>query len=276
MRLAPDGLAGRFALLLAAALVAANLAALVLLGVDRDRELRLAPRGADLERVAALAVALGAVPPEGRQATARALSSPPLRLSVDAAPALPAMGGDAAGVEAALGAMLGEALGAAAPEEVRAALVARDGGPHDGRAGLAVSVPLPEGGWLNALRPPPRIRGSGPRLGGPILLALGLGLAAVLGASLLMVRRITRPLTALAEAADRAGRGDRDAHAPVEGATGLRRAAEAFNAMQEAIGAFEAERARVVAALGHDLRTPITSLRIRAGDARRRGHSASP
>ena len=269
MRLVPDGLAGRFATLLAAALVAANLAALVLLGLDRDRELREVRRGADLERIAALAVALGAVPPEGRAAVARALSSPALRLSVDPQPAVPEAGAGH-GVVAALGAMLGEALDEAAPGEIRAAATMRRG-PDRGPApdpgpgpGLAVSVPLPQGGWLNALRPPGRDHRAGLRPGGPILLALGLGLVAVLGASLLMVRRITRPLTALARAADRAGRGDRDARAPVEGAAELRGASEAFNAMQAAIGAFEAERARVVAALGHDLRTPITSLRIRA------------
>ena len=100
------------------------------------------------------------------------------------------------------------------------------------------------------------------RPGGPILLGLGLELVAVFGASLVMVRRITRPLTAPPRAADRAGRGDGDARASVGGAAELRRVAEAFNAMQAAIGAFAAERARVVAALGHDLRRPITSLRI--------------
>ncbi len=44
----------------------------------------------------------------------------------------------------------------------------------------------------------------------------------------------------------------------------MRAAAAAFNDMQARIARFEAERLRTLAAVGHDLRTPITSLRIRA------------
>ncbi len=51
---------------------------------------------------------------------------------------------------------------------------------------------------------------------------------------------------------------------PEEGPRELRAAASAFNDMQARIARFDAERMRTLAALGHDLRTPLTSLRIRA------------
>ncbi|WP_420391264.1 HAMP domain-containing protein [Acuticoccus sp.] len=75
---------------------------------------------------------------------------------------------------------------------------------------------------------------------------------------------MTRPIRALADAAERAGYGDRRATVRVGGPGEVRRPAEAFNAMQSCIPRFDAERARTVAAVGHDLRTPIMSLRIRA------------
>jgi signal transduction histidine kinase len=68
----------------------------------------------------------------------------------------------------------------------------------------------------------------------------------------------------LAEAAAAAGQGDRTIRLPEEGPRELRTAAAAFNDMQARIARFDAERMRTLAAVGHDLRTPITSLRIRA------------
>jgi signal transduction histidine kinase len=96
------------------------------------------------------------------------------------------------------------------------------------------------------------------------LLVLALSLVAVLGVGLLFARRLARPLEQLAEAAAAAGRGDRTIRLPEEGPRELRTAAAAFNNMQGRIARFDAERRRTLAAVGHDLRTPITSLRIRA------------
>ncbi len=59
-------------------------------------------------------------------------------------------------------------------------------------------------------------------------------------------------------------RGDRDARVPEDGPREMRAAAAAFNDMQARIARFDAERMRTLAAVGHDLRTPLTSLRIRA------------
>ena len=77
-------------------------------------------------------------------------------------------------------------------------------------------------------------------------------------------RRATRPLRALAGPRRRVRpRGGADA-APRAGPDEVRRLTTAFNRMQERLTRFVADRTRMLAAIGHDLRTPITSLRLRA------------
>jgi signal transduction histidine kinase len=81
---------------------------------------------------------------------------------------------------------------------------------------------------------------------------------------LLGVHFMTRPLTILANAADKLGE---DIHQPPLPETGPReivRAAKAFNRMQARIRAFIDERGRMLAAVSHDLKTPITRMRLRA------------
>lgn len=130
------------------------------------------------------------------------------------------------------------------------------------RHAILASIPFDDGTWLNAVLPLPDGR---PRMESrAVLLALALSLITVLAVGITFTRRLTRPIRSLADAAERAGFGDRGAVAAVAGPAEVRRAAEAFNAMQKRIADFDAERARTIAAVGHDLRTPITSLRIRA------------
>ncbi len=89
-------------------------------------------------------------------------------------------------------------------------------------------------------------------------------LAAVIAVSLVAVRLVTRPLQHLAEAADAFG-SDLDSPPLAEtGPTETRRAAEAFNRMQERLRRLIAERGRALAAVSHDLRTPLTRMRLRA------------
>lgn len=74
---------------------------------------------------------------------------------------------------------------------------------------------------------------------------------------------VARPLAAFAKAADRLGR---DVTAPPlakAGAREVRNAVAAFNAMQERIRRFVEDRTRMIAAISHDLRSPITRLRLR-------------
>ncbi len=79
----------------------------------------------------------------------------------------------------------------------------------------------------------------------------------------LVSRRFTRPLRELASAAERFGRGQAKQYVPERGGKEIRQSIAAFNRMQERIDRFVAERSRIVAALAHDLRTPITALRLR-------------
>ncbi len=91
---------------------------------------------------------------------------------------------------------------------------------------------------------------------GAALLALSL-----LGAWLI-ASSISRPLRALRRAAGRLGRGQ--AHEPVaeEGAVELRDLASAFNRMASDLASMERERAMVLAGISHDLRTPLSRLRL--------------
>jgi signal transduction histidine kinase len=78
-----------------------------------------------------------------------------------------------------------------------------------------------------------------------------------------MARTVTRPLADLASAAEGVGRG---ARAPLKesGARELREATRAFNTMQERLHRYLDSRTRVLSAMSHDLRTPLTRLKLRA------------
>jgi len=78
-----------------------------------------------------------------------------------------------------------------------------------------------------------------------------------------MARTITRPLTRLASAADAFGRGERVAPLDETGARELREATHAFNTMQERLHRYLDSRTHVLAAMSHDLRTPLTRLKLR-------------
>lgn len=133
---------------------------------------------------------------------------------------------------------------------------------------IAISVALRQDGapqaWLNVTAGTGVSRGDNPVEERVFFLVLALSLAAVLGVGVIFVRYLTRPLARLATAARAAGRGDRSVRVAESGAREMREVAAAFNGMQAQIAQFDAERMRTLAAVGHDLRTPITSLRIRA------------
>ncbi|WP_457445312.1 ATP-binding protein [Roseateles sp. P5_E4] len=91
---------------------------------------------------------------------------------------------------------------------------------------------------------------------------LALGLAVLL--TLIAVRAITRPLAGLSQAAARVGRRVAPKPLRVSGTQEVRQAIEAFNDMQERIRRYIGDRERLFASISHDLRTPITRLRLRS------------
>lgn len=95
---------------------------------------------------------------------------------------------------------------------------------------------------------------------------LALALSALILAPLVwwMARRLTRPIRVFAEAAERLG-ADPDAEPLIPGGPAeVRTAIHAFNDMQAAIRAHMRQRTQTIAAIAHDLRTPLTRLRFRA------------
>jgi signal transduction histidine kinase len=95
----------------------------------------------------------------------------------------------------------------------------------------------------------------------PYLLLGQLALVAL--ACWLAVSLAIKPLRTLAEAADALGPDLRPVSMPEQGPSEVVRAARAFNAMQKRIAAYIDERLRILAAISHDLQTPITRMRLR-------------
>lgn len=102
-----------------------------------------------------------------------------------------------------------------------------------------------------------------PALSNDLIVQLLITLVIVMSVVMIAVRQATLPLKNLARAADTLGR-DLDAPPlPESGPTETRRAAQAFNHMQARIRRLVDERGRALAAVSHDLRTPLTRLRLR-------------
>jgi signal transduction histidine kinase len=80
---------------------------------------------------------------------------------------------------------------------------------------------------------------------------------------LIAVRWVTRPLSQMAQAAEELGANIERPPMPETGPTEVARAAHAFNRMQTRLVAFVKERAQALAAISHDLKTPITRMRLR-------------
>ena len=80
----------------------------------------------------------------------------------------------------------------------------------------------------------------------------------------LAVRVAIRPLTRLSQAVDTLDPNTHAVHLDEKGPTEVAHAAMAFNAMQARIAAYLKERMQLLAAISHDLQTPITRMKLRA------------
>ena len=104
-------------------------------------------------------------------------------------------------------------------------------------------VPMPVSGW--------------------VVWALLLQLAVLALCAWQAVRLVTRPLADLATAADQLGPDLRGTTLLEDGPAEVARASRAFNAMQRRIAGYMDERVEILAAISHDLQTPITRMRLR-------------
>jgi len=126
---------------------------------------------------------------------------------------------------------------------------------------LLVSLRLQDGSWLNFAAP---VQSPEPFWSLRFVLSMVVMLAAVAIFSALIVRHLTRPLATFAHAAERLGVDVKAPPLPETGPAEVRQAAHAFNEMQGRLRRFLEDRTQMVAAISHDLGTPITRLRLRA------------
>lgn len=254
MRWLPRTLFGRMLLLMSAGLVLAQAAGAVIFLVEQQRSLGHTLSHEVAQRITALYRTLDRLPATEQAAVAASLSTPRLVLAIeDAAPP-----GAGAGGEAARGSdfadHLREALGETRP--MRFVQV-----PRVGRFAFDVRLQLASGRWLG-------VQGRAPQEVFPwpwhLLVNLALMLLAVGALVAVAARGVTRPLVDLAAAARRLATDLRQPPLPERGPTEIREAAHAFNAMQSRIRAGIEERERFLAAVSHDLKTPVTRLRLRS------------
>ncbi|MBP6563439.1 MAG: HAMP domain-containing histidine kinase, partial [Neisseriaceae bacterium] len=123
-----------------------------------------------------------------------------------------------------------------------------------------VQVPLKDGQWLVVQSNIPKASGWLPYRA---LANLGLVLLTVLLLSYFAVRSLTRPLQRLSKAADALGRNLNQPPIPETGPAEVRQVAHAFNLMQERLQSYLQDRTQVFSAMSHDLKTPITRMRLR-------------
>ena len=288
MRLLPRSLFSRLVLVLLGGLVVAQLVSFAIHMHERGELLSQASGMQSAQRIADIVQLLETLSPDERRQIVPVLSAPPIIISLDR-PVLAAHDQDSeASTRAALfGAMLRRLLGDGRPVEVRVteapdvpfkpAMKRGLKGPgmhgdwtppwaamHDAsQPGLSfvAQVRLRDGALATFDSRLPRETVTWPYR---LLVSIAVLLIAVVAVSLVAVRWATRPLNALADAAGELGKNINRPPLPEKGPEEVRRAAQAFNTMQARLIGHIRERTALLAAMSHDLKTPITRLRLRS------------
>lgn len=281
MRLAPKNLAGQLTLLLLIALAVAQGVAVAFFALERIEAVRHAQRDNAILRTITVARLLADTPPALHDAVVAAATTGLTRFLLSREPLVGEIetGGRAVAIARDLSAALG-----GGPERVRVAPLwtrhldkdrGRDGKNHghEGNHGhddgpdhgepdwFTASVALPDGTWLNvAVAPPP----GAPPWGWTFLMTFLLSAVGIAIVAVLTGRRIAKPMRGLAAAAGRFGRGEAVDDLPEAGPVETRETVRAFNRMRRRLDRYVRDRTAMLAAISHDLRTPITSLRLHA------------
>ena len=269
-RLVPDGIAARLALTVVLVLLLTQAISALVYLTDRGQGRPMHSRVELFDRVVAVVQLVEATAPADRPRVVHALDDPVL--GVEWLRTGPPFKANRAGQPLEqFRYHLGEALGGQ-PREILAEmrndpLLGPPAGPlaggdpmHRVRT-LRLAVSLGDGSWLvfSATNAP-----DGTFRLARFALWMALIAVVVTVVSLLTARRLTAPLAAFATAAERLGVDGAVAPLPETGPLELRVATRAVNRMQERVLRFVEDRTRMVAAIGHDLRTPLTRLRLRA------------
>lgn len=283
-RLLPQSLFGRLVLVMFGGLLIAQLLSAYLNFAERDRMLFRATGMQSGQRIAEVVKLLDALGTPDRQRIVAVLSVPPQVVSLAKAPieadkvitsgahlgvfstVLRAALGDDREIRVAMREASATWRPGFIPENHEAML---DHQPPRmairslmmGGVFFLTQVRLADGSWVAFDTHIPQESAALP---GRLLLTLAVLLVVVLGSAVLAVRWLTRPLHLLASAADELGRDINRPPLPESGPVEVRRAAHAFNAMQARLVRFVADRTRILTAMSHDLKTPITRMRLRA------------
>ncbi|WP_323003985.1 ATP-binding protein [Denitromonas sp.] len=251
MSLLPRSLFGRLVLLICGGLVLTQLLGAAIHLSERQHTLKRIVGQELAQRVAAVHRAIDHGPAGERTSLVEDLSTPRQHLSiVEAAPESAHAGGDASTFVTAIEALLGP--------QVQTRVVSL---PRIGGFSFDIYLALRSGDWL-------RIEGGAPSeiFAWPthLFLNLALMLAAVIVLIWFVARMTVQPLTRLASAAKGLGDDLRQPPLAEDGPCEVQDAARAFNAMQHRIRSNIEERERFLAAVSHDLRTPVTRMRLRS------------
>lgn len=258
----PPTLAGRTLLVLLVALGAFHVLSVGLHHRVLDRAVLRTRDTALAEQIVAIRQAVAGQPPERREAEAHALSGPTIEAHWDTVPTVRASAPGLRsptddGLEARLLGVL-SATGAAAPE-FRTAYEGEAAAGGGGHLALA-SVALPDGSWLNVRAARFAVVGGHGAGFWPSLSVMAVGIVLV---SVFVVRSLTAPLRDLAAAADAMDPNGGGADLPEGGPAEVRHTAAAFNRMRARIRRMFEEQTRALAAMSHDLMSPIARLKLR-------------
>jgi len=257
----PRSLAGQMALLFGLALLIAQLANFALILNERQKLSLSQNQGPALTSLASVAADYAQAPPEFRPALIEDNSRRGTRLATTAKSAIAERERDAE-LEGRVGKALADAGTGISADRIRASSRPEAGARPQppGTQTLRVEIRQADGSWLAArLRTLRRDPWLGARLGAATILLYLL----VLGASAWVASRIARPLRDLRHAADRFDGRSAPPDVAERGSDDVAHTIRAFNAMGARMAGLLGEKDVMLGAIGHDLRTPLASVRIR-------------